>query len=82
MNGQRKINAVNFRRLYFDENKSQSEMVLDYINRYGSITSDEAYEACNSRRLAAVIFNLRKKYNVVTDIDKKEHIAIYRISQE
>ena len=44
---------------------TQCEMIVDYINRYGSITDVEAYADLGIRRLAARISDLKDQgYNI------------------
>ena len=81
MEGKRKINALNYRRIYFERtNLTQAEYVADYMKRYGSITSDEAYEAFDCRRLAPAIFELRKEYDIKTIRSKSRGMAIYEFA--
>lgn len=82
MDGTRKVNAVNFRHLYYDEEKSQVDMAEEYMKRYGTITSDEALEAFGCRRLAAVIFNLKKRTDVFVGRMKYERVAIYALDED
>ena len=41
--------------------------VLKHLQEKGSITSWEAIELYRATRLSAIIFNLNKKYNIVTE---------------
>ena len=44
---------------------TQCEMIVEYINRYGSITDVEAYADLGIRRLAARISDLKEQgYNI------------------
>ena len=76
--------ANEYSQRYFDEKKSQKEMCLDYLERYGSITPLEALSAFNSFRLSALIFELRKDGYIITtklnDGDKK--FAIYTLVRD
>lgn len=45
-------------------NKTQE--VLKYLQKNGTITSMEAFEKFGATRLSAIIFELRKKYNIDT----------------
>lgn len=49
------------------EKKSKSQLVLEHLQRKGSITSWEAIENYGATRLSAIIFNLKKKYNITTE---------------
>lgn len=45
--------------------KTHKERTLDYINKFGSISSLEAFKDLGNTRLSATIFNLRKDgYNI------------------
>ena len=74
-------NAVEFKEKYFSEDKTQADMVLEYMERYGSITPLEALYAFNSWRLGARIADLRKRgYNIHTELnDGDKNYAIYTI---
>ena len=66
----------------FDEKKSQAEMILEYLQKYGEITAIEALTAIGCFRLAARISDLRADgYNITTDMTKdgKKSYAIYRL---
>lgn len=43
---------------------NKTEKVLEHLQKYGSITSLEAFELYGATRLSAIIFNLRKIYNI------------------
>lgn len=43
---------------------NKTEKVLEHLQKYGSITSLEAIELYGATRLSAIIFNLRKIYNI------------------
>ena len=49
---------------------SQKERVLDYINKFGSITPKEAFEDLGAYRLSAIIYDLKYKdgYNIKTEM--------------
>lgn len=52
--------------------KSKQEQVLDYLQKYGSITPETAYKVCHTMRLSGLIFNLRRKgYDIKTEIINK-----------
>lgn len=53
---------------------SQKERVLNYLERYGSITSIECYEKLRIVDLQRAIFLLRKEnYNIKDEWIKKEN---------
>lgn len=45
---------------------NQKQEVLQHIKRYGSITSMEAFEKYGITRLSAIIYILRREYEIVT----------------
>ena len=45
---------------------NQKQEVLRHIKRYGSITSMEAFEKYSITRLSAIIYILRREYEIVT----------------
>lgn len=53
---------------------NKTNEVLKHLKQNGSITSWEAIQLYGATRLSAIIFNLRKKYNINTfmidDIDR------------
>lgn len=65
------------------------EHVLDYIERYGSISSMEAFEDLGITRLSAVIFNLKheghefetKTEHSVNRFGKKVYFARYSLKE-
>lgn len=65
----------------FDEKKTQVEMTLEYLEKYGEITPLEALTAYGCFRLGARIADLRADgHNIVTEINKgKKNYAIYRL---
>lgn len=68
----------------YDNKKTHTEMCLDYLQQYDSITPLEALTAFNSFRLAAQICKLRKAgYNIKTEInDTEPRFAIYTLIGE
>ena len=78
------VNADDFEKNYFDKKKSQKDMCLDYLERYGSITPLEALSAFGSFRLAAIIHELREDgYVITTTINEGEtKYAIYTLLKE
>ena len=76
--------ANEYSQRYFDETKSQKEMCLDYLERYGSITPLEALSAFNSFRLSALIFRLRKEGHIITTKlnEDGKPFAIYTLVRE
>ena len=67
---------------YYDEksNKTQCDYLLDYLERYNSITPLEALNAFNCLRLGARVSDLRADgYDIITEINPKgKRYAIYR----
>lgn len=49
---------------------TQCQQIVDYIAAYGSITAKEAEDQFGCMRLASRIGELRKKYNIITKIEK------------
>jgi len=49
--------------------------VLQHLQEHGSITSLEAIELYAATRLSAIIFNLRRRYNIETQYER--HIDKY-----
>lgn len=45
---------------------NQKQEVLRHIKRYGSITSMEAFEKYGITRLSAIIYILRREYEIAT----------------
>lgn len=67
---------------------TQKDMVLDYMTRFGSISSLEAFRDLGITRLAAVIFQLRLSHNIVSESEEienrygdKVHFARYRLGE-
>lgn len=48
------------------EKTNKTKEVLNYLKEKGSITSMEAFEKFGATRLSAIIFCLRKKYDIET----------------
>lgn len=46
--------------------KIKARQVEEHLKKHGSITSWEAIENYKATRLSAIIFNLRKKYDIDT----------------
>lgn len=66
-----------------NEKMSQQKQILRHLQRYGSITPDEAIRFITPRcfRLAARIEELRKKgYNIITEMT--DGYATYRLIEE
>ena len=67
---------------------SKKELILNYLQRYGAITPDEARIYCRKcERLAARISELRAEgHNIITDNKdnngKTVNYAIYRLVRE
>ena len=47
---------------------TKKEMVLEHLKKYKTITPKEAYFEYGSMRLGAIIFDLRKDYNIKTNM--------------
>jgi len=61
---------------------SKKEKVLMYLQTYGSITPQDAYELFQSMRLGALIHNLRHDephYNIVSTLEGKSGYARYTL---
>lgn len=67
--------------------KTQCQKILDYIHRYGSITSWQAYADLGITQLAARIFNLKERgyefeterVNTKNRMGEATHYDIYRL---
>lgn len=46
---------------------TQKDRVLKYMQDFGGITSFEAFEDIGATRLSAIIFELRKEYNIESE---------------
>lgn len=57
---------------------TQKDMVLDYINEFGSITPMDAFRDLGITRLAAVVYRLRREGH---DIHKEREHALNRYGQ-
>lgn len=57
---------------------TQKDMVLDYINEFGSITPIDAFKDLGITRLAAVVCRLRREGH---DIHKEREHALNRYGQ-
>ena len=68
----------------FSEKKTQTEMILEYLQKYGEITAIEALSAIGCFRLAARIADLRAMgHEISTEFSKgKKSYAIYRMESE
>jgi hypothetical protein len=80
----RYYNAEEYSKRLYDDNKTQKEMCLEYLEKYGSITPLEALTAFNSFRLSALIFELRKEgYIITTKLNEDgKKFAIYTLLRE
>lgn len=47
---------------------TKKEMVLEHLKKYKTITPKEAYFEYGSMRLGAIIFDLRKRYKIKTNM--------------
>ena len=80
----RNTRAKYFRQEYFDPDKTQCEMALEYMRKFDSITPLEALTAFGCFRLPARISDLKARgYNISMERDKKgKHYGIYRLETE
>ena len=80
----RSIHAKYYRQEYFDENRTQREMALEYLEKFDSITPMEALTAFGCFRLSARISELREDgYVITTEIHKgKKNYAVYSLKGE
>ena len=80
----RNTRARYFRQEYFDANKTQCEMALEYLQKFDSITPLEALTAFGCLRLSARIADLRDDgHDITTEIHKgKKNYAIYRLEDD
>lgn len=68
---------------------TQCQQIADYIAEHGSITAKEAEDLFGCMRLASRIAELRKKYHIVTKMEKGKnrlgkttHYARYSFAEE
>lgn len=69
----------------FDKKKTQAEMILEYLQKFGEISAMEALTAIGCFRLAARIADLRAAgYNISTTMsgDGQKSYAIYRLEED
>lgn len=52
---------------------TQSKRVLDYMRKYGSITTLEAFRDLGITRLSGVIFDLRKSYVISSKTEQSRN---------
>ena len=52
------------------EKMTKTKAVLLYLQNYGKIDSLKAIELFKATRLSAIIFNLKKKYNIATELNE------------
>ena len=76
-------NWLDYKMRYFSEKKPQTEMTLEYMRLYGSITPLEALNGFGCFRLPARISDLRKAgHDIKTTIaDGKKKYAIYTLNE-
>ena len=76
-------NAYLYKKLYRSEHKTQEEMVIEYMEKYGSITQLEALIAFRCMRLGARIWDLRKAgYAIKSKIVDGDTYSVYWIKGE
>lgn len=68
---------------YYDPKRTQCEMALEYLQKFGSITPLEALTAFNCLRLSARVSDLKADgHGIITEIHKgKKQYAIYRLEE-
>lgn len=78
--------ATIFEAQNFDEDKTQTQMVLEYLQKYGEITPLEALSAIGCFRLSARIADLRAEgHEIETRINNglgAKRYAIYSLKTE
>lgn len=59
--------------------KNKTQMVLEHLKTYKTITSWEAITEYKATRLSAIIFNLRVKFNIMSKniTENKTHYTKY-----
>ena len=70
--------------------KTQEERVLEYMQKFGSITTLEAFRDLGVTRLSAKIYTLKKKgYEIIGEtievtnrFNKKGHVKKYMLAEE
>lgn len=77
--------ANDYRRKHYSPKRSQCDMVLEYMELYGSITPLEALYAIGTIRLGARIFNLREAgYDISTEMKQsatdRTRYAVYTLN--
>ena len=69
-----------FRKFYMEPKKTHTQLVVDYMKKYGSITALEAAEAFSCYSLAERIRDLRKKGIVIKTVkDKSGKFSAYEL---
>lgn len=82
MNFERQSKVDEYRALYKPEKKTQKELVLDYLIRYGSITPLESIIAFGCYRLGARVWDLRKEgWSIRTEHEDGGNYAVYRLEE-
>ena len=64
---------------------NQNKTVLQHMEKYGSISSYEAFEKYRITRLSARIHDLREQgFNITTEnkVKKGTHYAVYRLEEK
>lgn len=66
--------------------ESQTNQVLEHLEKYGTITSWEAITKYSITRLSACIYNLRRDHGIKTELvarkdgkGRKKHYALYTL---
>ena len=72
--------AMIFRKFYLEPKKTHTQLVVDYMKKYGSITALEAAEAFSCYSLAERIRDLRKKGVAIRTVkDKSGKFSAYEL---
>ena len=73
-----------FERENFSKKKTQCEMIIEYLQRFGEITPLEALSAIGCYRLSARIADLRADgYDITMELAKgPKQYGIYRLKEE
>lgn len=80
---ERMANANEFRGQFYSGQRTQKEMIFEYMERYGSITPLEALIAIGCLRLASRIWDIKHDgHNVKKEIcEGEQNYAIYSLAE-
>ena len=74
--------AMIFRKFYLEPKKTQAQLVVDYMKKYGSITALEAAEAFSCYSLSERIRDLRHKGVAIKTVkDKSKKFSSYELME-